>query len=41
MDRSRALAAECLANAHGALEEAGLANSLLGGIADWVVSRKS
>jgi geranylgeranyl pyrophosphate synthase len=41
MDRSRALAAECLANAHRALDQAGLANSLLGGIADWVVSRKS
>jgi geranylgeranyl pyrophosphate synthase len=41
MDRSRALAAECLSRAHQALDEAGLANSLLGGIADWIVSRKS
>jgi geranylgeranyl pyrophosphate synthase len=41
MDRSRALAAECLARAHRALDEAGMTNTLLGGIADWVVSRKS
>jgi geranylgeranyl pyrophosphate synthase len=41
MDRSRALAAECLLRAHAALEDAGITNSLLGGIADWVVSRKS
>ena len=41
MDRSRALAAECLARAHRALDEAGITNSLLGGIADWVVTRKS
>ena len=39
--RSRALAAECLQRAHAALENAGIANSRLGGIADWVVSRKS
>jgi geranylgeranyl pyrophosphate synthase len=39
--RSRALAAECLQRAHSALEDAGITNSLLGGIADWVVSRKS
>jgi geranylgeranyl pyrophosphate synthase len=38
---SRALAAECLQRAHAALEAAGIANSRLGGIADWVVSRKS
>jgi geranylgeranyl pyrophosphate synthase len=41
LDRSRALAAECLQRAHAALENAGITNSLLGGIADWVVSRKS
>ena len=41
MDRSRAHAAECLQRAHAALEHAGINNSLLGGIADWVVSRKS
>jgi geranylgeranyl pyrophosphate synthase len=41
LDRSRALAAECLQRAHAALEGAGITNSLLGGIADWVVSRKS
>ena len=41
MDRSRALATECLTRAHRALDEAGITNSLLGGIADWVVSRKS
>jgi geranylgeranyl pyrophosphate synthase len=41
LTRSRALAAECLARAHAALEDAGIANSRLGGIADWVVSRKS
>ena len=39
--RSRALAAECLRRAHSALEGAGITNSLLGGIADWVVARKS
>ena len=41
LDRSRALAAESLARAHAALEGAGLSHSLLGGIADWVVTRKS
>jgi geranylgeranyl pyrophosphate synthase len=41
LDRSRALAAECLQRAHGALEDAGITDSLLGGIADWVVTRKS
>ena len=39
--QSRALAAECLQRAHAALHDAGIINSLLGGIADWVVSRKS
>ena len=41
LDRSRALAAECLQRAHHALDGAGITTSLLGGIADWVVSRKS
>jgi geranylgeranyl pyrophosphate synthase len=41
MDRSRTLAAECLQRAHASLQGAGVTNSLLGGIADWVVSRKS
>ena len=41
LDRSRALAAECLQRAHAALEDAGITHSLLGGIADWVVTRKS
>jgi geranylgeranyl pyrophosphate synthase len=39
--RSHALAGECLQRAHAALEDAGITNSLLGGIADWVVTRKS
>ena len=41
LERSRALADECLQRAHAALEGAGITDSLLGGIADWVVSRKS
>jgi geranylgeranyl pyrophosphate synthase len=41
LDRSRTLAADCLQRAHAALEGAGITNSLLGGIADWVVTRKS
>jgi geranylgeranyl pyrophosphate synthase len=41
MDRSRALAAECLQRARQALADAGIVDSLLGGIADWVVARKS
>jgi geranylgeranyl pyrophosphate synthase len=41
LDRSRALAADCLQRAHAALEHAGLADSLLSGIADWAVTRKS
>ena len=41
LERSRTLAAQCLERAHGALEAAGITGSLLGGIADWVVSRKS
>ena len=39
--RSRALADECLQRAHSALEHAGIRNSLLGGIAEWVVARKN
>jgi geranylgeranyl pyrophosphate synthase len=41
LDRSRALAADCLQRAHAALEHAGLADSRLSGIADWAVTRKS
>jgi len=41
LERSRALAAECLQHAHASLEGAGITHSVLGGIADWVVSRKS
>ncbi len=41
LERSRAIAAECLHRAHGALQDAGITDSLLGRIADWVVSRKS
>ncbi|MGH9144848.1 MAG: polyprenyl synthetase family protein [Vicinamibacterales bacterium] len=41
VDRSRALAADCLARAHATLHAVGIVDSLLGGIADWVVTRKS
>ena len=41
LDRSRALAAECLLRARQALDDAGITHSHLGGIADWVVARKS
>ena len=41
LDRSRALAAECLRRAHAALEARRSPNSRLGAIADWVVARKS
>jgi geranylgeranyl pyrophosphate synthase len=41
LEQSRALANECLRRAHEALDSAGLRNSLLAGIADWVVTRKS
>jgi geranylgeranyl pyrophosphate synthase len=41
LDRSRALAGESLRGAHAALEGAGIRDSVLGAIADWVVSRKS
>jgi geranylgeranyl pyrophosphate synthase len=41
LDRSRRLADECLARAHGSLRDAGLADSQLPAIADWVVTRKN
>jgi geranylgeranyl pyrophosphate synthase len=41
LDRSRVLAGECLQGAQQALADAGIRDSALGGIADWVVSRKS
>ena len=41
LDQSRTLAADCLARAHQILADAGIENSLLGAIADWVVARKS
>jgi geranylgeranyl pyrophosphate synthase len=41
LERSRALSADCLQRAHAALENAGISDSLLGGIADWVVTRKT
>ena len=41
LEQSRTLATDCLRRAHAALEAEGLRNSLLGGIADWVVTRKS
>jgi geranylgeranyl diphosphate synthase type II len=41
LQRSRDLAAECLARARRGLEEAGLTDGWLGPIADYVVSRKS
>jgi geranylgeranyl pyrophosphate synthase len=39
--QSRTLADECLRRAHETLDAAGLRRSLLAGIADWVVARKS
>jgi geranylgeranyl pyrophosphate synthase len=41
LEQSRILASDCLRRAHAALEAEGLRDSLLAGIADWVVSRKS
>ena len=41
LEQSRALANECLRRAHEALDSAGLRNSLLAGLADWDVTRKS
>jgi geranylgeranyl pyrophosphate synthase len=40
LDRSRALASECLARAHASLARAGIAGQL-GAIAEWVVTRTS
>jgi len=40
LDRSRALAGECLARAHASLARAGVSGQL-GAIAEWVVTRKS
>jgi len=41
LDRSRALAAECLSRAHQTLAMAKLTDGHLGAIAEWVVARKS
>jgi geranylgeranyl diphosphate synthase type II len=41
LERSRQLAADCLARAHAALAAARLGPSRLGAIAEWVVTRKS
>jgi geranylgeranyl pyrophosphate synthase len=41
LERSRALADACVVNARRALDEAGLADSWLPAIADWIVGRKS
>jgi len=41
LERSRSLAAECIARAKETLADAGLADGWLGPIADWVVSRKN
>ncbi len=41
LDRSRALAAECVARARRALDDAGLTAGWLAPIAEWVVSRKN
>jgi len=41
LERSRSLAAECIARAKQTLADAGLSGGWLGPIADWVVSRKN
>jgi geranylgeranyl pyrophosphate synthase len=41
MERSRALAADCLSNARQALADAGLTEGHLDSIAEWVISRKA
>ncbi len=41
LDRSKALAAECLERAHQAVADARLTAGWLGAIADWVVARKN
>jgi geranylgeranyl diphosphate synthase type II len=41
LDESRWLAADCLARAHATLREAGLVETHLPGIADWVIRRRN
>jgi len=41
LERSRTLAADCIARAHAALDEGGLADGRLGAIADWIMSRRN
>ncbi len=41
LERSRTLAAKCVARAHQAIDAAGLGDGYLGSIASWVVSRRS
>jgi geranylgeranyl pyrophosphate synthase len=41
LERSKALAAECQANANAALERAGLLDSRLADIARWIIDRRS
>jgi geranylgeranyl diphosphate synthase, type II len=41
LDRSRAMAAECLHRAHAALADAHLRDSHLSAIADWIVTRRN
>jgi geranylgeranyl diphosphate synthase, type II len=41
IDRSRSLAAECLARAHQALADGGFTDSQLGPMAEWVAGRKN
>jgi geranylgeranyl diphosphate synthase type II len=41
LERSRAMAADCAARARGILEETGLTEGWLQGVADWVIRRRS
>jgi geranylgeranyl pyrophosphate synthase len=41
LDRSRAMAADCVARARDALETAGLREGWLEAIADWMITRKN
>ena len=41
LDRSRQLAADCVARSKAALDDARLTDGWLGAIADWVVARKN
>jgi geranylgeranyl diphosphate synthase, type II len=41
LEQSRTLAADCIARAHAALDEGGLAHGQLGAIADWILSRRN